>query len=71
MMKSLRLDRTLLLIGLALILLSFIAMNMRPFGHGDMRVFTWIGANAIVTVIGVLFLLGAAAARIFRGKKND
>ena len=61
----------LLLIGLALIGLSFIAMNLRPFGHGDMRVFTWIGANAIVTVIGVLFLVGAAAAWIARRKKSD
>jgi hypothetical protein len=61
----------LLLIGLALIVLSFLAMNVRPFGHGDMRVFTWIGANAILTVIGVLFLLAAAAARIARPRKSD
>ena len=38
-MKSKRLDRTVLLLGAGLIVVAFVAMNVRPFVYGDTRIF--------------------------------
>ena len=65
-MRSKSLARTFLLIGVGLLVSSFVAMNIRPFAFGDMRVFDWIAVNSIVTVIGVAFVLGALVLRLVR-----
>jgi hypothetical protein len=65
-MKSKRLDRTILLIGAGLTLVSFVAMSVRPFASGDMRVFDWIAVNSLLTVVGLAMLLGVAIAKLRR-----
>lgn len=65
-MKSTRLDRTILLIGAGLILVAFVAMNVRPFAFGDMRVFDWIAVNSILTVIGLAMVVGVGIATLRR-----
>jgi hypothetical protein len=65
-MRSRSLARTFLLIGVGLLLLSFVAMNLRPFAFSDMRVFDWVAVNGILTVIGAAFVLGALVLRLLR-----
>lgn len=65
-MRSRSLARAFLLIGAGLLFASFVAMNIRPFAFGDMRVFDWVAVNSILTVIGVAFVLGALVLRLVR-----
>ncbi len=61
--------RAFLLAGFGLILIGFVGMNIRPYGHGDMRVFDWAAVFGIVTAIGVLLVLGSAVAWIIRRRR--
>jgi hypothetical protein len=70
-MKFTRLERTCLLIGAGLLLLAFVAMNVRPFAFGDMRVFDWIGVNTILTLIGVAMIAGVGITNFRRRVRRD
>ena len=65
-MRSRSLPRTFLLIGIGLIIPSFVAMSVRRYAFSDMRVFDWILVNSLLTVIGVAFVLGALVLRLVR-----
>ena len=65
-MTSKSLDRTFLAVGAGLILLAFVAMNVRPFAFGDMRVFDWIALNGILTAVGLSMVIGVGIAKLAR-----
>jgi hypothetical protein len=65
-MKSKRLDRTVLLLGAGLIVVAFVAMNVRPFVFGDTRIFGWIAVNSILTALGLAMIAGVGIAKLRR-----
>jgi hypothetical protein len=65
-MTSKTLDRTFLAVGAGLILVAFVAMNVRPFAFGDTRVFDWIAVNGILTVVGLSMVIGVGIANLRR-----
>jgi uncharacterized membrane protein len=65
-MKSKRLDRPVLLVGAFLILVAFVAMNIRPFAFGDMRVFNWVAIQSVLTAVGLTMVIGVAIAKLGR-----
>jgi hypothetical protein len=62
--------RVFMLVGLGLVLIGFVGMNVRPYSHGDMRVFTWVAIVGIITAVGLLMVLGSAVVWIIRRRRR-